>query len=57
MKLTKHEKCIFFLLLILGVAFRLGSGVHWLTDICGGVLISSALLLAFSAYLEKNDGR
>ena len=40
-------------LLILGVAFRLGSGVHWLTDICGGVLISSALLLAFSAYLEK----
>ena len=43
-------------LLILGVAFRLGSGVHWLTDICGGVLISSALLLAFSAYLEKIDG-
>ena len=44
-------------LLILGVAFRLGSGVHWFTDICGGVLISSALLLAFSAYLEKIDGK
>lgn len=39
--------------IILGVAFRFGSGVHWLTDICGGILISSALLLAFSALLEK----
>ena len=40
-------------LIILGVAFRLGSGVHWLTDICGGALISVALLLAFSAALDK----
>ena len=44
-------------LVILGTAFRLGSGVHWLSDICGGVLISSALLLAFSAMLEKCDSK
>ena len=44
-------------LIILGTAFRLGSGVHWLTDICGGVLLSSALLLAFSAMLEKCDSK
>ncbi len=42
-------------LVILGTAFRLGSGVHWFSDICGGVLISSALLLAFSALLENAD--
>ena len=39
--------------IIVGVLFRLGSGVHWLTDIIGGVLISVALLLAFSAALDK----
>ena len=44
-------------LIILGVAFRLGSGVHWLTDICGGILISSALLLAFSAVLDTCDNK
>ena len=44
-------------LIILGVAFRLGSGVHWFSDICGGIFISSALLLAFSALLEKADIR
>ena len=38
---------------------RLFSGVHWLTDILGGVLISSALLFIFSAVigaLNKNKG-
>ena len=39
--------------IIIGVLFRLGSGVHWLTDILGGALISAALLLAFSAALNK----
>lgn len=35
------------------VAGRLLSGVHWLTDILGGLLISGALLALFSALLQK----
>ncbi|MBR3017665.1 MAG: phosphatase PAP2 family protein [Clostridia bacterium] len=41
--------------IIVGVMFRLGSGVHWLSDIIGGALISAALLLAFSAALDKAE--
>ncbi|MBR0406648.1 MAG: phosphatase PAP2 family protein [Clostridia bacterium] len=38
---------------VVGVLFRLGSGVHWLSDIVGGLLISAAVLLAFSALLDR----
>ncbi|MBR0302911.1 MAG: phosphatase PAP2 family protein [Clostridia bacterium] len=34
------------------VAGRLISGVHWFTDIVGGIFISSALLFTFSAALD-----
>jgi undecaprenyl-diphosphatase len=41
-------------LLILVMVFgRLLSGVHWFTDILGGVLISGALLFLFAAVLDK----
>lgn len=40
-----------------GVVWRLVSGVHWLTDIVGSLLISGALLLLFSAVLDLLDGR
>jgi membrane-associated phospholipid phosphatase len=36
------------------VAGRLYSGVHWLTDIVGGVLLSVTFLLLFAA--AKGDG-
>ncbi|MBQ6321372.1 MAG: phosphatase PAP2 family protein [Lachnospiraceae bacterium] len=39
-------------LLVLIVVGRLLSGVHWLTDILGGILISLALLSLFSAALD-----
>lgn len=41
------------LAMIAAVLWRLISGVHWFTDILAGVLISAALLLLFSAALEK----
>ena len=41
-------------ILILVMVFgRLLSGVHWFTDILGGVLISGALLFLFAAVLDK----
>ncbi len=36
----------------LTVVGRLLSGVHWLTDIIGGVLISAALIFAFAALVD-----
>ncbi|MBO4881686.1 MAG: phosphatase PAP2 family protein [Firmicutes bacterium] len=40
-------------LMIVSVIGRLISGVHWFTDILGGVLLSYALLQLFSGVLEK----
>ena len=37
----------------LGTLCRFLSGVHWFTDILGGLLISAALLLLFSAILDQ----
>ena len=42
-------------LLILVVAGRLVSGVHWFTDIVGGVLISGALVFTFIGIVGKID--
>lgn len=42
-------------LIITAVAGRLISGVHWLTDICGAVLISGALVALYSALPLPKD--
>ena len=44
-------------LLILVVAGRLVSGVHWFTDIVGGVLISGALVFTFIGIVGKIDAQ
>ena len=49
---------IILLLVVVGTAFaRLLSGVHWFTDIIGGIIISSALLMIFNTILDllKDD--
>ena len=42
-----------FAVMIVTIVGRILSGAHWLTDICGGVLISVALLFAYSAAVSK----
>ena len=43
-------------LLFVAVIGRLISGVHWFTDILGGIFLSVALLQVFSAVLDKIRG-
>jgi len=38
------------------VLSRLFSGVHWFTDIVGGILLSIALVLLYKAAINKVDG-
>ena len=42
--------CVLFTVFM--VAGRLISGVHWLTDIIGGVLVSAGLVLCYAAFCE-----
>ena len=44
-------------LMIVAVLGRLFSGVHWFTDILGGLFLSYALLQAFSGVLDKIKGK
>ena len=61
-KLFKSDmtKIFNFLLLIIAIIIVIGrllSGVHWFTDIIGGIIISSALLMLFKTVLEFISGK
>jgi undecaprenyl-diphosphatase len=51
--LCKAVQIVCGIILVATVFGRLISGVHWLTDIIGGILISAALLLAYSGITEN----
>lgn len=54
-KLQKALKFICIIILAATVLGRLACGVHWFTDILGGILISASLLFAFSGFLDKRS--
>ena len=51
-KITKFSNVLSFVIILITIIGRLISGVHWFTDIVGGILIASALLMCFYSVLE-----
>ena len=51
-KLCSLLQAVFGILILAAVFGRLLSGVHWFTDILGGILISAALLFLFAGVLD-----
>lgn len=52
----KHIKIINMILLIIMILILVGriiSGVHWISDIIGGILISSTLLSCYKTYINS----
>lgn len=56
-RLTNLLQNICLVLMAVSVLGRLFSGVHWLTDILGGLFLSFALLQAFSGVLDKLEDK
>ena len=57
-KITKLMNMLSLVIVIITVIGRLLSGVHWFTDIIGGIFISIALLIALYSVIDvikKND--
>ena len=47
---------VFYALLVILIVGRILSGVHWFTDICGGVLLGFALTYLYQGLLESFEG-
>ena len=53
--MTKIFNFLLLVVVFVTVVGRLLSGVHWFTDVIGGIIISSALLMCFKTVLEMID--
>jgi len=54
-KITKYANLLLLVIMSTTVIGRLLSGVHWFTDIIGGILISTALLTTFYTIISKSN--
>ena len=52
-KLTKIMNILSVIIILITVIGRLLSGVHWFTDIIGGIIISIALLMSLYSVIDK----
>lgn len=57
LKITRIVNKVLLVVMILLVVGRILSGVHWFSDILGGVIISSALLMGFYTFLNFGKER
>lgn len=46
-----------FIVMVVTVIGRLLSGVHWLTDIIGGLLLSVTLVLLYASFVQVSESR
>ena len=51
-RIAKFENIISFIIIIMLPLLRFISGVHWFTDIIGGILLSLSLLLFFKYFVD-----
>ena len=51
-KVIKIVNILSFIIIVITIFGRLISGVHWFTDIVGGVLISLALLMSLYSFFS-----
>ena len=56
-KIIKIMNILSIVIIVITVIGRLISGVHWFTDIIGGVFISMALLMIFYSLVDKIKNR
>ena len=56
-KIVKFMDIILLIIIVVTVIGRLISGVHWFTDIIGGILISIALLMSLYSFIDMIKNR
>lgn len=54
-KLTNYMNTFSIIIILVVVILRLISGVHWFSDILGGIIIASALLMSLYTVLTKKS--